>query len=175
MPNPKCKLCGKVVNRETGYSISINNKNNWFCNENEYQSWQKERNDEANFRLDLQTLFGLNLNIRQDKSWDMINSFFNSLRKKYSREEIYWYFDCNIDKISNILNKKSFDSEFGMMRYLITVVNNEIKTFIEDVPVPAKQDEVVEVEDFYMAPVRYRPSNLRRAMSFIEQMEDDNG
>jgi len=175
MPNPKCKNCGKEVNRDVGFSISVNGKNWWFCNEEEYLAWQKEKTDEKQFRVDMNDLLNLNLDITQDKSWEMVKSYLDSLRKRYSRDEIYWYFDCNIDNISKTLGRKNFDSEYGMMRYLITMVSNGISEFLKHTPVPAKQDEVVEVEDFYMAPVRYRPSNLRRAMSFIEQMEDDNG
>lgn len=174
MAKPKCQFCRKEVEKSTGYCERIKNKNYWFCNENEYLLWQKDKDAEEEFFSDATMMFDLNIDIYEKSSWTMINNYIKTLLKDHSREEILWYLECNMERVVQILNRKTFDSEFGMLRYMMAVINNSINTFLRTTPLPPKQDNKVPVDEFYMAPANYRPSKIRRAMSYIEQTEDDD-
>ena len=175
MSKTKCFICGKEVDKKTAFKMPYaTNKNHYYCSEEEYNTFMAEKNKEDKFQLDVRAFFDLDFDITE-RSWKEMSAFFSELRKTYSREQILWYIEQNIDKIVSAVQKKEpFSYEFVMYRYIIAIIKNNIKFFISQNPLPDNRVEEVEV-DFYMASFdKYKPSKTRRAMSDIEEEGDDD-
>lgn len=175
MSKTKCFICGKEVDKKTAFKMPYTtNKNHYYCSEEEYNEYKAEKDKDEKFQLDVRAFFDLDFEITNERSWKEMHTFFAELRKSYSREQILWYLEQNIDIIIDAVNKKQpFSYEFVMCRYITAIIKNNIKFYISQNPLPDNQLEEVEV-NFYMAPNKYKPSKTRRAMSDIEEEGDDD-
>ena len=169
----KCRYCGKVEKskKDMFFIKGERNENLYFCNEDEFHLWLDEQNKERKFMEDAQFLFDMNLTIVNPTSWKAIAKCVENLRRGFSRDEVLYFIESYMDKLCKILSRKSFDNEYGMVRYLSVVLENNIAEYLKSNPLPKETQS--EATDFYMSPVKYKPSNQRRAMVLIETMEDD--
>ena len=169
MANPKCKICGREVDRKTAYKVTKISKNYYYCSKEEYDEWlSKEREldvfvEEKIIPIVVKTV-GTEFDVLCKKDIREMVSFLN---KSYSLDQILGYLEYDSERISNILNNKGFCNTFSMIRYYIAVVKNNFKVVETKRP---PQDKVV--EDFYMAPVNYKYCQRKRSAVEMENLED---
>lgn len=171
----KCKFCKKIIDKNTAYAVEHGKAHDYYCSKEEYESMLKEQLKEADFLEEINFAFDVNINIYSNSCWLDIKQAINTLRKTYTREEILWYINNTLEDAVRVIEKKTFDTEFHKIRYLIAILKNNIAEYLRDHPVPAPAESKVEV-DYYMAPVKYKPSNQRRALALIEleELEGDS-
>jgi len=173
MGRAKCQICRKDVNTKTGFKISKGSRNLWYCNKQEYLDYIAEQEKEKQFKEDLHFSIDLSIDITLNSSWRLIDSKIKTLRESYSREEILWYFDNNIDNIAKILRKKAIADEYKSILYFMAIVNNNIQDYLTEHPVVNQNPQTILAEDFYMAPSIKYVSHKRRAMKDIEEDDED--
>ena len=167
---PKCKFCGKELDRLTAYKVEIKNRNFYYCNEDEYSLYlqqQHEREDLLNqiydVMLEITNTFG-----NSDRL--VIKSTISSLEKQYNLEDIFAYLKHNSDMIEDYLYRKDISEGSGRIKYVAAVIRNNIKGYLQS-QVVNKSKNQVEV-DFYFSPNNYKPSKQRRSMAEIERLGD---
>ena len=173
--NPKCKICGKTLDRKTAYKIISNGKNLYYCNEKEYADWKSKKDNEEKLIEQIMFVVTQTLNIEfSDLVYNNIKSMISSLKQLYSLEQIFQYVNNESERISDILSKKDFKNCYNMIRYYIAVVKNNIGDYIFE----SKDDinsQIKIVEDFYMAPIlKYKSSKVRRSGIDIEKLGDED-
>lgn len=172
MPNPKCRFCGKEVKRKEAFLVKKGAKNLYYCNEQEYNNWLLQQKQEEELRnsiyYEIEDIIGV---ITDNRNWNRIRDMVDFLSQSYSLAQINDYVVSNSSKISNILSKKTFSGESNIVKYCVAVIQNNIKSY-QPVEEEHIERESIDV-DFYMAPVNYKPTNQRRSMIEIEQLDSD--
>lgn len=178
MPNPKCKFCGKELKRSEAFMVKLGTKKTYYCNEEEYNLTLAEKKVEEDFYFNVDLLFEAEMCISNRGAYSTLHASLQSLRKTYTREQIEWFLGNNFDWIAEATERKEISDEYGKVRYFIAIMRNHIDKYLKDNPVEVK-NEVNKVKnerkevDFYMAPVKPVHTNGRRAMTIIEQLEED--
>ena len=167
MINPKCKICGKTLDRKTAYCIKKNDKNQYYCSEEEYNIWINEKEKKEEIR---NCISSISCCVMSKVCWIDIENCISFLNKFYSLDQILDYIKYDAERILDILSDKDFQSNVAKVRYVIAVIQNNINDYIQSVE-QAHPQELTEI-DFYIAPFKYKPTNMRRAMIEIEEAED---
>lgn len=118
----KCKNCDKKIERDSAFKVIVNNKNQYYCNENEYL----EKNKEKDFK---------------DKVYEIANDIFGyivinttlmkeikSIAKTSSYYNIYNYILENKQMLDKVMNK-DFNNEYGKIKYFSTIIKNNLKDY----------------------------------------------
>lgn len=116
----KCKACGKELINLEAYKVSKNNKNIYYCNEEEYNSITKEENDKSTC---LKGVAGI-LNIAMIPP--VLSKQINILREFYEYPVILRTFKDKSSSIIWALENRTFNSEFSKYKYIITIIMNGI-------------------------------------------------
>lgn len=111
----KCAVCGKDLNTDTAYAVKDGSRNKYFCEEQEYKDLTKL--EEA-----IEYIMGYrsknNIINRYIKEWVV---------EPHCAEVI----DDNKEEVYDILSRKRFDTEYGMIQYLQAVINNNLHDWTE--------------------------------------------
>lgn len=124
----KCKICGKKVDRNAAfkivtYSSSGKKKNNYYCSEEEYDSYMAERQYKTDFYdVILQYFAGMKSTNSLPK-----NLFAEMLgvAEQHSWKEIYEYVVDDKEYLDKCM-EKDFCSDWARAKYLISVFRNNV-------------------------------------------------
>lgn len=164
--NPKCKYCGKEVDRLIAFEIKVGGKNHYYCNKNEYLlqlEKQEKREELINLLVDATNAFG-------DSGRLYVKSAILSLEKKYQIADIIAYLKYDLDRIQDSLRLKNISEISGRVKYAAAIIRNHIDEYLQSRNIKNTK-EPVEV-DFYFSPNNYKPSKQRRSMAEIERLGD---
>ena len=167
--NPKCKICGKELDRNTAYKVVLHRKNYYYCSEEEYLLYLSDEQKREESLSELYEVMQHTSETVSDSSLRTIKDVVDELVKKYPQQQVLDYLKRSSSHIHGILSRKTFTSDSNKIKYYAAIVKNHIGEYI-DFKVAAEPVEV----DFYFAPNNYKPSKIRRAMVDIEQMEDND-
>lgn len=150
----KCRKCGEKIDQKLAFKVVVGDKNTYYCNEEEYNSVIKERQD-------------------RELVYDLINQIFgyvvtntalykeiNALAKCYPYDSIGDYLADNFDYLHDVMHR-DFEKEYGQIRYFSTILNNNMRDFINDhTPEPVithqVEDDVVNM--------KFKRNKKRRAL-----------
>ena len=164
--NPKCKYCGKEVDRLIAFEIKVGGKNHYYCNKNEYLlqlEKQEKREELINLLVDATNAFG-------DSGRLYVKSAILSLEKKYEIADIIAYLKYDSNRIQDILYRKSISEVSNRVKYAAAIIRNHIDEYLQSKN--AEQTKESTEIDFYFAPNNYKPSKPRRSMTEIERLGD---
>lgn len=152
----KCRVCSNKIERNDAFKVVVKGKNEYYCNEKEYQQKLKQIADRENTINIINEIFG----------YEITNSALNKELKEisvsHSFEKIYSYIYDNRSMLERSLSK-DFSSEYGKIRYFSTIIKNNIVDYnIDDEPYIT--DNEYEVLD-----IKYKPKKKRRAMCDLER------
>ncbi len=152
----KCRFCSNKIERNDAYKVVVNGKNEYYCNEKEYQKKLKDVADKENTFKMINEIFG----------YEITNSaLYKELKEisaNHSYEKIYSYLHDNKAMLERSMNK-SFSSEYGKIRYFSTIIKNNIVDYVID-DEPYITDNEYEILD-----ITYKAKKKRRAMCDLER------
>lgn len=165
MAKCKCRICGTPHNTEDAYKVVVNNKNQYYCSQAEYEEdlerKQKVKTDKDKVYNLICDMFGYEIiNTQFFAEWTLWN-------KLKSNEIIYKYLRENETYLQQICDKP-FNNEYQRIRYFSAVLKNSLRDYTPKVEVVVEQPKVVVEETIYEAPTQ--SLNKRRSLDDLEDM-----
>lgn len=118
----KCCICKKKLNTEIAYKVTTNNKNKYYCSENEYLKYLKEEKEKKSCLEVIKEITNTKFIM------PIMLKAINELREHYTYKEISQTFIDKKESIRWFLNNKSKDSnEYAKTRYISTIIINGIE------------------------------------------------
>src|SRR5574344_309602 len=118
----KCTHCKKELSTDIAYKATINGKNKYYCTKEEYETIQNEINDKNKCLETISTI----LNIPFVPP--MMLREINDLTKFYSYIVINRTFKDNEKNIRWFIENRDSGSEYGKIKYIMTIIKNNINT-----------------------------------------------
>lgn len=171
MPSPqevvimqvKCKICGKLIDREIAYNVVIKDKNNYYCSEQEYNDVQNNKKQEQELKDNtykfIEEIIGRTTNTILYKEvgiWLTVSDY----------KTILAYLKENKTTIENILSSKSFNTEYAKIRYFSAIVKNNISNF------KAPTQEIVKHIDNEIYETKFKQKTRRKCLADYEDGEE---
>src|SRR5574344_1930159 len=107
---PKCKICKKDVDKSIAYILRINDKNQYYCSEQEYIEHQRMLEFKDKTYIQINDIF----------SRKVINTILfkeiNQLAELYGYEKIFNYLEFNNTYLADVMSKE-FKHEYAQIRY----------------------------------------------------------
>ena len=166
MAKCKCRICGTPHNTEDAYKVVVNNKNQYYCSQIEYETDLAKKKKAAE---DKDRVYRLICDILGEQ--EIINTIlfkeWQIWLKVADNEKIAKYLTENKDYLTSVIARLN-SSEFARIRYLSTIIKDKIKGFVPKV-------EVEEVPRVVVEQVMYdtTPSNTRSRRRGMADLEDD--
>jgi hypothetical protein len=153
----KCKGCGNKIERDTAFKVVIKDKNTYYCNANEYETINTEK-ESKNKVIDLSfELIGKTTNTALFKELTEIANVHTYTKMLKFMEENF------IDLDVAISSNNPYVHEYAKIRYFAAIIKNQIGDFKEKV-------ENTEVHDFdYVEDVKYTPTKKKSFTDFIDE------
>ena len=117
----KCKICGNKNEKADSYCIVVNDKNNYYCSEMEYNAHQKEKEYKDLFYNDLCECFGYE--IKSSILWKTIAEY----KELYSYEILYHTIIEKKSDIVRALPNLVNASEINKIKYTFAIIGNSVK------------------------------------------------
>ena len=119
----KCKYCGKSIDTDNAFKVIVGKTNRYYCDENEYNiihKTQQIKDDTFNLIYDI---FGRKV------TNTILYKEINELSTIYSYEKIDSYLNENKNYLTNLMQNKSFQSEYAQIRYFAAILKNNLADF----------------------------------------------
>ena len=123
MGKARCKYCGKSIDTKVAYKVAVGKTNRYFCNKEEYDivyKAQKIKNDTYDLIFEI---FGRKV------TNTILYKEVNELSSVYPYERIKAYLEQNMTYLSNLMQNKSFQSEYAQIRYFTAILKNNLTDF----------------------------------------------
>ena len=121
----KCTHCKQQLSTDEAFKIVIKGRNKYYCSEEEYNQIQQEQKDKVKCLETIITI--LNVPFIQP----VLLKEVNLLREFYSYIVIEKAFKDNEQSILWFLENKDTGSEFGKMKYIMTIIKNNINSIFK--------------------------------------------
>lgn len=119
---PKCKICKKDVDKSIAYILRINDKNQYYCSEQEYIEHQRMLEFKDKTYIQINDIF----------SRKVINTILfkeiNQLAELYGYEKIFNYLEFNNTYLADVMSK-DFKHEYAQIRYFTAILKNSLEDF----------------------------------------------
>ena len=165
MAKCKCRICGTPHDTKDAYKVVVNNKNQYYCSQIEYEQDLARKKKAAE---DKDKVYYLICDIMGEK--EIISTAlykeWNVWLKVADNEKIAHYLEENKAYLSSVIARLS-SSEYAKIRYLSTIIRDKIKGFKATVEAAEKPKVVID-ETIYDAPTHSR--NKRRSLEDVEDM-----
>lgn len=122
----KCQICKKQLNTDIAYKIIKNNKNLYYCSKEEYDNNIKEQ------EIKCSCLDYIAQCMRLKFCTPFVLKEINKLINHYDYPVIKRTFKDNIKSIDWFLDNNENNSEFGKVRYIFTIIQNNINKSAKD-------------------------------------------
>jgi hypothetical protein len=159
----KCRICGTPHNTEDAYKVVVNNKNQYYCSQEEYEKdlvrKKKAAEDKDGVYRLICDIFGEQdiISTALYKEWAVWN-------KVADNEKIAQYLEENKEYLASVI-ARLFSSEYAKIRYLSTIIRDKIKGFVPKVKVVEKPKMVVEEH--------YETKYKSKGRQALEDFEED--
>lgn len=119
----KCKYCGKSIDTNNAYKIVVGKTNRYYCNEEEYNILHKAKQIKDDTFYLIYEIFGRKI------TNTILYKEVNELSSVYSFEKIETYLSINKEYLSNLMQNKTFQSEYAQIRYFSAILKNSLTDF----------------------------------------------
>jgi Fe-S oxidoreductase len=150
-----CKMCKSKIDKQTAYKVLIKNKNNYYCNKNEYENMVFE--NESRFKV-----IDLSFEIIGTTTNTSLMKELSDIAKVHTYNKILKYMEANIHDLNKFMGK-GFDSEYGKIKYFVTIIKNQIGDFNSK-----KETEIVNNFDI-IEDVKYTSSKNKTFSEYIDE------
>ncbi len=154
----KCKYCGKSIDTNNAYKIVVGKTNKYYCNEEEYNIIHKAQQIKDDTYNLIYEIFGRKI------TNTIIYKEVNELSYVYSFEKIEAYLSQNIEYLSNLMQNKSFQSEYAQIRYFAAILKNNLSDFKYE-----KKEKTSKEVEIDMLSCNYSRGSTRKALAEYEQ------
>lgn len=155
----KCKCHSEKIDRGTAFKVVVNNKNEYYCTEENYLKIQEDKEIRKNLLDKINNIFGYvitNTSLYKELS---------EISKIHSYSKINSYINENSQMLEKYMGK-SFNNEYGKIRYFTTIIKNNIKDYIMSTPVAIKQT------DAEIIGVKYKPKMRKKSIDdYLDEVE----
>ena len=159
----KCKYCGKSIDTNNAYKIVVGKTNRYYCNEEEYNIIHKSQQIKDNTYNLIYEIFGRNI------TNTILYKEMNELSDIYTYAKIGAYLSENREYLSNIIQNKSFQSEYAQIRYFTAILKNNLTDFKYE-----KKEKInIEVEIDMPACNFKRKSGRKPLIEFEEEVGEE--
>lgn len=154
----KCKGCTNKIERDTAFKVVVKGKNSYYCNANEYETINVEK-ESKNKVIDLSfELIGQTTNTALFKE-------LTEIAKVHTYTKLLKYMEENMIDLDAALARTDFVHEYAKIRYFAAIIKNQIGDFKEKTEL-----ESTEVHDFdYVEEVKYTPTKKKSFADFIDE------
>jgi hypothetical protein len=118
----KCKICSEKIDRDKAYKVIVNEKNNYYCNEDEYKKSIEKQIVKDNTYKEIYNLFGMKV------TNTALYKEVGELANIYTYEKILGYLIQNNPYLSKVM-VKDFVSEYAKIRYFTAILKNSLADF----------------------------------------------
>lgn len=161
--NVKCKCCGKQIDRNIAYKVTKGRVNSYYCSETEYNDdvlqkslAQKDKSDTYELIEDIIGKTTNTILFKEVQIWLSVTNYKN----------IASYLLDNKQYLINTMQNKSFNNEYGMIRYFSAIVKNNISSYKPSKSEPMKQADV----EIYETKFKLKPR--RKCLTDYEDGEE---
>lgn len=121
----KCQICGKSGYTDEFYRVKKKNKNLYYCNEEEYLEWKKEKD------IKTELLIYISNEIWHYDNYKMLPAILkkqiNQIAEIYNYEVILKTAKKHKDTLEYWMNLEGkFDNEYGKSSYMMAIIKNNI-------------------------------------------------
>lgn len=139
----KCRICGKYGTNDTFYRVvEKNGKNKYYCSQEEYENHINEQNKRSNLIEYVHSEI-LMLEEGQIVNPIMIKKL-NELHGFYDWEVIHKTFEKCKETIHYWMENKNFTSEYGMISYIMKIIESHINDVYDEWKFKKDQETKVE-------------------------------
>ena len=156
----KCKICGNKIDRADAYNVTVNGKNNYYCNEKEYSSWKIKKDVRDNTYSVIYDIFGRKV------TNTVLFKEIGDLADIYTYGKIEDYLLANKTYLSTVM-EKSFVSEYAQIRYFDAILKNSLADFCIEVKDYTKE---IEIE---IPTMKFTRNKKRKPLLEYESEEED--
>ena len=156
----KCKCHeNNKIERDTAFKVIINGKNEYYCSEKYYLLIKEEKENRIKCIENINKIFGYTItNTALFKELKIIAEI-------YTYKKINSYLMDNNNFLEKVMSK-DFSSEYGKIRYFITILNNNLQDYKLKEPEAIRQSYIEIIEVNYKS--KERKKNL---LEYIEELE----
>lgn len=158
MARVRCKICKKVIERETAYSPL---KGQYYCSVSEYNNSMEDKHYQKKTKDLLNELFG----------YTVVNTFMNKrlneLRQSFTYKEIYTAVDELMLDLHFSIESVNFNNESHKVNYVFVFIRNSIKDIIDRNNIVVVDEIVPEVQPQFLSVNKYRKKQRRTVKDII--------
>ena len=169
-----CRICKTKIDRDIAYKVG---KNRYFCSEEEYiqdlERKEKAFLEEQERKEKLQKI--------KDDVYDMICVLLGrkttntmlfkelaELNEIYTYDNVYTYIYDNFELLEKTMDEKTFSSEYGEIRYLFSIIKNNINDYLTIKKDEIEENEYIKYVEYDIPEIKYKSKNKRRSLYEIE-------
>jgi hypothetical protein len=154
----KCKGCTNKIDRDTAYKVVVKGKNTYYCNVEEYETINIEK-ESKNKVIDLAfELVGKTTNTTLFKE-------LTDISKVHTYTKMLKFMEENMIDLDVAMSRNDFVHEFAKIRYFAAIIKNQIGDYKEKLEV-----ENTEVYGFdFVEEVKYTPTKKKSFADFIDE------
>lgn len=115
----KCKICGRELTNDIAYKVIKNNKNEYYCSQQEYEEMIKEKDNKV------KCINLLNEIMQVPYAPPVLVKEIDKIREHYTYEVIYKTIKEMARNIEWFIKNKE-STEYGKARYISTIILNNI-------------------------------------------------
>ena len=155
----KCKCHSEKIDRGTAFKVIINNKNEYYCTEEDYLRIQNDKETRKNLLDKINNIFGYVI------TNTILYKELSEITKVHSYSKINSYVNENSQMLEKYMGK-SFNNEYGKIKYFTTIIKNNIKDYIMTTPTSIKQS------DAEVVGVMYKAKSRKKSMdAYLDELE----
>lgn len=147
----KCKGCGNKNERNDSFKVVVNEKNQYYCSEKEYLEIKEARETKKSVLDIINQIFGYEI------TNTAIYKELTEISNVHTYKKINSYLIDNKEFLIKTMNK-SFQNEYGKIRYFATIIKNNIRDYIP------KQEEVHK-QLGEITEIKYKPKERKKGLS----------
>ena len=170
MAKCKCRICGTPHDTKDAYKVVVNNKNQYYCSQEEYEIDLAKKKKAAE---DKDRVYRLICDILGEQ--EIINTIlfkeWQVWLKVADNEKIGQYLEENYDYLSSAIARLQ-SSEFAKIRYLSTIIKDKIKGFVprvEVVEMPKIMEASIAIDQTFE--MYNGPTNINNKRRSFDEME----
>ena len=127
-----CKFCHNKIDSDYAFQTYNKSGTSYWCSQSEYVKYTLEENKRKAVKSYACRILG------KEVSHGQLTKELDAWHETNSWDKLIAYFEANADSLENKMNSKDFTSTYGKIRYLSTIVKNQIDDFKLEVEEPVR-------------------------------------